>query len=613
MGSAALLIFVVVAAQTPPALDAEAKAFVDAYCLKCHSAEKPKAKLDISVALLAGFPNEPRAWRKIEEKLRDNSMPPEESPQPPAPRKKAFLEWIQKTRSAAEKAIVKDPGRTLYRRLTREEYNNTVRDLLGVTIRPADRFPADGGGGKGFDNNAETLFVPPLLLENYYQAAGELILAADPKRLFMVKADAEKTTKLSARLVVSDFAAKAFRRPADAAQIDRWLVLFEQLEKKGVKFEEAVKTVLRGMLTSPYFLFRVESDQPLTEPWPVDDYELASRLSYLLWSSMPDDTLFGLAQNKKLQDPTVIKEQVLRMIADPRSKSLARNFTGQWLHLSRLETTAHPDPKKFPTYTASLRDAMIDEAAEYFASLIRENGSLLSLIDSDFTFVNEELAKHYEIAGVSGPQMRKIKLNDPNRGGVLGFAGVLTVTSHPARTSPVVRGKWVLETLLDETPQPPPPNVPSLPGDDAPVQGLTLREQLEKHRQNPTCNGCHKSIDPVGFALENFDPIGRWRTEIGGKPVVSDSVLPTGEKFSKPSELKAILLKRKESFLRAITEDLLSYALGRGLQPCDAVAIDAIIQATAKDEFRAQTWLLEVARSYPFRYRRNATIKDAAR
>jgi hypothetical protein len=200
-----------------------------------------------------------------------------------------------------------------------------------------------------------------------------------------------------------------------------------------------------------------------------------------------------------------------------------------------------------------------------------------------------------------------VKLTDPNRGGIIGFAGVLTLTSHPARTSPVVRGKWILETLLDDPPPPPPPNVPPLPTDDAPVQGLTLREQLEKHRQNPVCAGCHARIDPVGFALENFDPIGRWRTEIAGKPVISESALPTGEKFSKPGELMSILMKKKDAFVRSITEDLLSYALGRGILPGDAAAVDTIVAATEKDGYRAQTWVTEITRSYPFRYRRNAT------
>jgi hypothetical protein len=592
---------------TPSGLDADAKGFVDAFCAKCHSAEKPKAKLDVSLVLLAGPQKEPRFWRKIEERLREGAMPPDDSPQPPGPRKAAFLAWIKKARALSESKLVLDPGRTLSRRLTREEYNNTVRDLLGVTMRPADKFPADGGGGKGFDNNAETLFVPPLLLENYYQAAGELILAADQKHLCLVKADAEKTPKLSARRVISDFAAKAFRRPPEAPLVDRWTSLYEALEKKGVKFEEAVKTVLRGMLTSPNFIFRVESDQPLTEPWPVDGFEMANRLSYFLWSSMPDDGLFALAGDQKLKTAEAVKAETLRMIADPKSRAFARNFASQWLHLSRLETTIRPDPKKFPEFTPTLRDAMIDEATEFLWALFRENGSLLDLIASDYTYMNEELAKHYGIAGVSGPQMRKVKLSDPNRGGVLGFAGVLTLTSHPARTSPVVRGKWVLETLLDDPPQPPPPNIPPLPSDDAPVQGLTLREQLEKHRQNPVCAGCHRSIDPVGFALENFDPIGRWRTEIQGKPVVTDGVLPTGEKFSKPGDLKEILMKKKEAFIRSITENMLAYALGRGIQPCDASSVDAILAATEKDGYRAQTWLTEITRCYPFRYRRNAT------
>jgi hypothetical protein len=591
----------------PAPLDPDAKAFVDAYCLKCHSAEKAKAKLDLPLVLGVGPLKEPRFWRKIDTQIRDGAMPPEDNPQPPAAKKTAFLAWLQKARAAAEAKVVLDPGRTINRRLTREEYNNTVRDLLGVSIRPADKFPADGGGGKGFDNNADTLFVPPLLLENYFQAAGDLILAADAKRLCLVKADAEKTPKLSARRIIADFGAKAFRRPPDAPTIDRWTALYEGLEKKGIKFEEAVKTVLRGMLTSPNFIFRIESDQPLTEPWAVDGYEMASRLSYLLWSSMPDDALFGLAADQKLKTPDAIKAETLRLIADPKARAFAHNFTSQWLHLARLETTIKPDPKKFPEFTPSLRNAMIDEATEFFLALLKENGSLLDLIHCDYTYVNDELAKHYGIEGVTGSQMRKVKLTDPNRGGVLGFAGVLTLTSHPARTSPVVRGKWILETLLDDPPPPPPPNVPPLPTDDSPVQGLTLREQLEKHRQNPVCAGCHARIDPVGFALENFDPIGRWRTEIAGKPVVSESSLPSGEKFSKPSELMNILMKKKDAFVRSITEDLLAYALGRGILPADAAAVDAIVAATEKDGYRAQTWVSEITRSYPFRYRRNAT------
>jgi len=591
----------------PSPLDPDAKAFVDTYCLKCHSAEKAKAKLDLPLILATGSLKEPRAWRKIEERITDASMPPDDAPQPPAPKKTAFVSWIKKARAAAESKVVLDPGRTLNRRLTREEYNNTVRDLLGVSLRPADKFPADGGGGKGFDNNAETLFVPPLLLENYFQAAGDLILASDAKHLCLVKADAEKTPKLSARKMISDFGARAFRRPPDPAVVDRWTALYESLEKKGIKFEDAVKTVLRGMLTSTLFLFRIEADQPLTEPWAVDGYDLASRLSYLLWSSMPDDALFALAADQKLKMPDQVKAETLRLIADPKSRAFARNFTSQCLHLSRLETTIKPDPKKFPEFTPSLRNAMIDEATEFFWALLRDNGSLLDLIHCDYTFVNDELAKHYGIEGVTGSQMRKVKLTDPNRGGIIGFAGVLTLTSHPARTSPVVRGKWILETLLDDPPPPPPPNVPPLPTDDAPVQGLTLREQLEKHRQNPVCAGCHARIDPVGLALENFDPIGRWRTEIAGKPVISESALPTGEKFSKPGELMSILMKKKDAFVRSITEDLLSYALGRGILPGDAAAVDAIVSATEKDGYRAQTWVTEITRSYPFRYRRNAT------
>ena len=347
--------------------------------------------------------------------------------------------------------------------------------------------------------------------------------------------------------------------------------LFRHADARGDGFEDAVRLALKAALVSPNFLYLVERDRSDADgPYRVSDHELACRLSYFLWSSMPDAELSDLADAGRLHEPEVLEGQVRRMLADPKSRALAEDFAGQWLRVGNLAELAEPDKRLFPEFTPELRDAMAEEAVAFFHAIFREDRPVLDLLDSDYTFLNERLAKHYGIDGVTGPEFRRVALKDRNRGGVLGMAAVLTLTSYPRRTSPVLRGKWVLEELLGTPPPPPPPMVKALPADDRVRDGMTFRQRLEQHRKDANCASCHARLDPLGFGLENFDVLGRWRDEIKGEPVDASGELTTGEKFAGPAALKTILVESKrELFVRNLVERMLSYALRRGVEYYD--------------------------------------------
>jgi hypothetical protein len=577
------------------------------YCLGCHGPQKASGGVNLAkYTNVLSIQKDQTTWRHVVNLLRERSMPPRGVPQPSPSQRDQLTEWLMATLdNAPAEVFPKNPGRVLIHRLNRLEYNNTVRDLLGVTSRPADKFPADGGGGGGFDNNADTLFVPPILMERYLTAAGEILQEAPAERIFVVKPDKKTPPRVAARGSLAFLASRAFRRPVETEELNGLMKLYDQAIARKESHENAVRFALKAVLVSPQFLFRVEQDQPGSEPYPINDYELASRLSYFLWASMPDSELFALAREKKLRDPKVLDAQVMRMLKDPKADAFAESFVSQWLRTRELMTSAQPDPRRFRTYTPSLRDAMARETELFFADLLREDGSLIRLLDANYTFVNEELAKHYGLTGVTGPEFRKVTLPDRNRGGVLTMASVLTITSYPQRTSPVLRGKWVLEEILGAKVPPPPPNAGGLPADDAPKQGLTFRQRLEKHREKPECSSCHDRMDPVGFGLENFDAIGRWRTTIGNEPVDSSAEMPTGEKFSGPAGLKQIIMARKDDFARNITEKMLAYALGRGLEPYDIPTIRAITEELKKNDYRSSVLIREVVKSFPFQYRKN--------
>jgi hypothetical protein len=603
------------AADAPASYDTQIRPLLNTYCGKCHGAAKPKHDVNLSKFTdVASIYREPKLWRTVLAQLNERAMPPENKPQPSDAERALLIEWVQYTLNNPDPtAFAKDPGRVTVRRLNRFEYNNTVRDLFDVGVKPADAFPADGAGGGGFDNNADTLFIPPILMEQYLAAADAVLTEAKDDKVLVAKPSPELPKREAAKKVLSHFTFQCFRRPVSDAELDRYLRLFDLADARGDEFPAAVRLALKGVLVSPSFLFRVEQDRPGPEPWEVNDFELASRLSYFLWSTMPDDALFDLAKAGKLHEPAVLEAQVRRMLKDPKSRALAESFGTQWLGVRDLLTTANPDPQRFPAFNAQLRYSMYDEAVTFVDSVFRDDAPLTTLLDANYAFVNDWLADHYGIkdrvggGDGKGEVLRRVELKDGSRGGILGLGAVLTVTSYPLRTSPVLRGKWVLEQVLGAPPPPPPPDVPELPKDDAKKGGLSFRKQLELHRQSTQCASCHNRMDPLGFGLENYDPVGRWRTELAGEPVDASGVMTTGETFKGPAELKKVLLGRKDEFVRNLTEKMLAYGLGRGLEYYDQPTVKEIRDALAKNDCKSSTLVLEIVKSYPFRYRRNAT------
>jgi mono/diheme cytochrome c family protein len=601
-------------AEAPPlpadqkAYDSRIRPLLTRYCGQCHGETNPSGDLNLaSFKDLASIRKEDVRWQRVRARLQAKTMPPSGLPQPTDDERTTLTAWISAVLPAptptSATPVKRDPGRVLIHRLNRTEYNNTIRDLVGIDTHPADSFPADGGGGGGFDNDADTLFVPPILMERYISAATELLAQAPRTRLFGA---ARVKNREGARTAIARFTPLAYRRPVAAPEIDGLMSLYDRAIKRGKSPEEAARFALKAVLISPSFLFRVEADRGVAGFYAISDYELASRLSYFFWSSMPDETLFHLAAQNRLHTPAVLAEQVRRMVASPKAQAFADNFAGQWLRVRDLYTSAQPDPNKFKDFTPALRDAMYHETIDFFADVMRSNASLLDMLDCDYTFLNEDLAKYYGVPGITGPQMRRVTLSDRRWGGVLTMASVLTLTSFPQRTSPVLRGKWVLGEILGTPSPPPPPGAGGLSTDDAPDKGLTFRQRLEQHRKRPECVGCHSRMDPIGFGLENFDAIGRWRNDIGGVAVDSSGVLPTGEKFSGPVELKRILLARKDEFIHNVTSEMLAYALGRGLEAYDEPTVAQIAASVAQHGYKSQVLLTEIVNSLPFRYRRGS-------
>lgn len=575
------------------------------HCYECHGAKKQKGEVNLEPFTdAASIYRDPKLWETALRQLRDGEMPPESKPQPPADDRDRLIGWLDRQLAELDETkIPKNPGHVVLHRLNRAEYNNTVRDLFGVTNKPADAFPPDGGGGGGFDNNADTLFLPPILLERYLAAAGDVMTAAPSNHVFVARPGWFTTERGAAKKILAHHARRAFREIVPNTDLARYLALYDTAKSRGEPHAEAVRTMLRALLVSPRFLFRAVADRGTSEPFALNDWEIASQLSYFLWSSTPDDTLLNLAESGRLRRPEVLRAQVRRMIADPKSSALAENFTLQWLGVKNFRTSAQPDAGRYPEYTPALVEAMLREPVEFFHALLREDASLLRLIDADYTFANADLAKLYGITGVEGAALRKVALPDRTRGGVLTMAVTLTHTSYPLRTSPVLRGKWVLEEILGTPPPPPPPLVASLPRDDGVVDGLTLRQRLEKHRSDPNCASCHSKLDPLGFGLEQFDAIGRWRTAISGQPVDASGELPGGQRFEGVAGLKQVLLDRRELFLQNLAERMLSYALGRGLEYYDAPTVKKLTQSLAAQNHSAATLVTEIALSYPFLHR----------
>ncbi|XZE52300.1 DUF1592 domain-containing protein [Planctomycetaceae bacterium SH139] len=425
-------------------------------------------------------------------------------------------------------------------------------------------------------------------------------LPASHRQIIFATPSAQLSADRASRLVLERLMSRAYRRPAHKREVDRLCELAAAVRSGGGSFDESIQVALQAILVSPHFLFKVERHQPLGpngEPRLLTDFELATRLSYFLWSSMPDDRLLKAAWQGQLSKPDVLRGEVARMIKDGRSNALITNFAGQWLQLRSLETT-QPDEGKFPQFTPQLRQAMQRETLTFFAGVLRGNLPVTTLLEGDFTYLNQPLAEFYGIPGVEGEQFRKVSLRGTPRAGLLTHASVLTVTSNPTRTSPVKRGKWILENLLNMPPPPPPPDVPELEQD---ALSGTLRERMEQHRANPACAACHNMMDPLGFALENFDAIGRWRTSDGEELIDASGQLPDGTTFQGIEQLRSHLTgKQREQFVRCLTEKLMIYALGRGLEYYDKCAIDEILLDAKSKDYRFAYIIAGIVASPPF-------------
>lgn len=425
------------------------------------------------------------------------------------------------------------------------------------------------------------------------------------RRIFVCKPSVRKDELPCAKRILSSLASKAYRRPLSDADIEDLLSVYESA-RAASDFEGGIRNALQLILANPQFVFRFERTPEGVTPgtnFRVSDLELASRLSYFLWSSAPDDQLIALATRGKLKDPAVLEQQVKRMIADPRSEALAINFAGQWLYLRNLQD-AQPDIMLFPDFNSNLAQSMRRETELFFDSILREDHNIVDLITADYTFVDENLARLYRIPNVEGNRFRRVLITDNNRRGLLGQASILTVTSYANRTSPVVRGKWVLENLLGAPPPKPPPNVPPLKENAEGSKALPVRARLEQHRSNPVCAACHTMMDPIGFALENFDAIGAWRTRDGDADIDASGQLVDGTKVNGPASLRQALVNHSDAFIRTFTEKLLTYALGRGLEYYDMPAVRAIDREAAQHNNRFSSIIWGIVNSTPFQMRR---------
>lgn len=719
------------------------------FCASCHSGKSPTAGFGVDrytslSAILRDLPT----WERASRHLSTRTMPPAGAKQPSPAQRELLLTWIERT--ASSQCEIVDAGKVTIRRLNREEYNNTVRDLLGVNLRPADDFPSDDVG-EGFDNIGDVLTISPLLMEKYLAAAEQLARAAirvhaprswqfdtskgfDPKgarigeggeivmftnavfsgsvriatpgeyrlkisayghqagpepcrmrvtlngqslgeidvpqtgekpgqfefpvtlaagpaavqvafindyyqpndpnpskrdrnfalrsvelfgpttsneplpeshRKIVFQTPQAGSDREAARAVLGSFASRAYRRPATVGEIDRLMQIYLKVRQQGEPYERGIQVGVMAVLVSPHFLFRVELDDRAPTPGrqqALNGYELASRLSYFLWSSMPDDELTKLAANGTLTQPAILKGQVERMIQDPKARALADNFAAQWLQLRRLETLL-PDPGLFPGYSEELKRDMIAETKAYFQAILVGNRSILEFIDSNYTYVTPRLAKHYGLSVPTASGLSRVALPDRRRGGIVTHASVLTVTSNPNRTSPVKRGRWVLEEILGTPPPPPPPDVGVLPDDMKAITAKTIRERLEQHRKDPACANCHRSMDAMGFSLENFDAVGAWRTADGPFPVDARGELADGTKFDGPQALRTLLMSKKDEFVRCLAEKMLVYAIGRGLRPGDRCIVDKLVTDTKADKYTFQSLIKAVVLSDAFRYR----------
>lgn len=584
-------------------------------CLDCHSGSESEGELDLaSVLNHRPLVENLTTWRNIAQRIRLGDMPPPDEEILEAAKKQKFENWFQTSIEQFDYNLVTQPGYAPPRRLTHSEYRHTIRDLIGVDLAVTVKFPQDLSGSSGFKNSANTLFLQGSLFEKYSQSAESIMAAvfaenASPlmelaKSKILALGKTHENIEDQGRAILEDFCRRAFRRPATTAEIKGLQKLFLSELSDSQQFETAIQKTLTAVLVMPQFLLKIESATKGSTPELINDFDLASRLSYFLWASMPDEELFQLAEQGRLSKPKVLQAQIDRMLKNRRSKTLGYVFGGQWLGFEDVGIRRRQDPIDNPWCTESLMTAMRAESALFLHSLIRNDRPLSELINARYTFLNEELANHYRIRGINGKAMRKVNLKTHQRGGILTQASVLSITAFPDRTSPVVRGHWVLDTILGTPPPEPPPNVSEISEQVLERDDLSFREKVQQHSNNVNCQSCHQEMDPIGFSLENYDNFGRYRTRQFGMKIDARGQLPDGTQFEGSEQLKNVLVsQRLPNLTRQVSEKMLTYALGRQLEYYDEQAIRTIVMKTTEDDYRFQTLIKSVINSQPFLYR----------
>ena len=584
--------------------------FFEQYCQACHQGDSAAAGFRTADhASIDSFRLRPDAWTRLIARVANSEMPPPGAAAPPLEQRQAFLDWAEETWREQACAAAVGPPPSLLRRLNRDEYAATIRDLFDLQLDVSAALPQDGAGGEGFDNAAETLFLSPIHSEKYLEAAKFALDAAGKEfksrqKIFVARPGGGLSEKDAAERILEKFLPRAFRRPVDAETVASYVAQFERAREHDLDFEPAILFALRSALLSPRFLFHVE---PVAGDPESRQYALASRLSYFLWGGMPDPLLFDIAAAGKMDDPEVLKKLVPRMLRDPRSLQFADRFVEQWLRIRELDGDKAPDAELFPEYYTNeeLRSDISLQPVFFFLEVFRRNLSLDNFLDSDTTILSRDLVEFFgwprmEEVPRKNPEWVKLPEQGGNRGGLLGMPAVLAVSSYPYRTSPVLRGARILDSILGAPAPPPPPDVPPLDESASGSAPKSVRQRLEQHRENAVCASCHDRIDPLGFALENYDVIGSWRDEDGGAPVDASGKLPDGTAFSGPQDLKKALLARREDFLRNLTKRMLGYALGRGLMPGDACAVETIVDRVQAADGSAWTLIEEIITSESF-------------
>ncbi len=608
----------------PLSWDRQISAKFVAHCYKCHGSDDPTANVDLASdenpRLIVQHRDQ---WELVLESLKNESMPPEDAKRKLSDEDRDLMvRFLERTLNDVDCDSASDPGRPVLRRLNRTEYDNAVLDLTGLDLRLGQDFPAETQA-YGFDNVGDALTLTPLQVQQYHDAAQTIVAgiiatrgeAADTpyKRTFIVSPSAELQPREAARQIVTRFARVAFRRDAAPAFIESLVAAYDRARREGADHDTAAGYLITGILVSPRFLMRVEADQPATnEPYPVDDFELATRLSFFLWSRPPDERLSELAGSGQLDE--ALDEQALRMLADDRSRAMVENFFFQWLGINELESF-QPDPNAFAEFDESLRHSMRREAFESLRFIVRENRPITEIIHADHLFLDERLASHYDLTPEfersdsefhnADDAFRKVAITDGRRGGLLTSAALLMLQADPTRTNIPRRGNFIAGRILGAPPPPPPPEVPPLGAASDDRKSMTLRERLALHRSEPQCASCHDKTDPLGFALENYDAIGRWRDLDSGQPIDASGELRDGTVFAGPAEMKRMLLDRRSEFRETFVKNLLTYALGRGITGDDECLVRHITEVAAAHDDRFGDIVVAIVTGDAFRKRRN--------